>query len=110
MTAAHPRPHDSNLPAAASPPLGEDLPSTEFPMRVIVDVTDGLDGVMRVATMLRARRYLVRNLAVDLHEGVAVSKVRATVLLTASDADLLLRRLRRISVVTSASTPDGSAT
>jgi hypothetical protein len=110
MTPAHPRPHDGNPPAAASSPLGEDLPSAESPIQLIVDVTDGLDGVMRVATMLRARRYLVRNLTVDLREGVAVSEVRATVLLTARETDLLLRRLRRIGVVTSASTPDGPAT
>jgi hypothetical protein len=66
---------------------------------VVIHVTSGLDGVVRVATMLRGRRYRVRDLAVDVREGVLVSEVRATVLLTAAETGLLLERLRRLAVV-----------
>jgi hypothetical protein len=96
---------DSRAPSTGTPsPLGEDLRHTEFPLHrnVIVHVTGGLDGVMRVAMMLRGRRYRVRDLAVDVREGVLVSEVRATIALTISDTDLLLNRLRRLTVVHSA--------
>lgn len=69
---------------------------------VTVQVTGGLDGVVRIATMLRGRRYRVRDLAVDVREGVVVSEVRATVVLTASETALLLERLRRLATVVSA--------
>jgi hypothetical protein len=70
--------------------------------RVAVRVADGLDGVLRVASVLRGRRYRVRDLALDVREGVVVSEVRATVLLTAPETDLLLERLRRVVAVISA--------
>ena len=68
---------------------------------MIVQVTGGLDGVVRIATMLRGRRYRVRDLAVDVREGVVVSEVRATVVLTATETALLLERLRRLATVVS---------
>ncbi|GAA0927027.1 hypothetical protein [Pseudonocardia zijingensis] len=79
-------------------------PAPEYPVHrsVVAHVTGGLDGVLRVATVLRGRRYRVRDLAVDIREGVVVSEVRATVLLTASETTLLLERLRRLASVTSA--------
>lgn len=82
--------------AAAGPP--------EFPAHraVVVGATGGLDGVVRIATMLRGRRYRVRDLAVQVREGVVVSDIRVVVVLTASETDLLLERLRRLSVVLSA--------
>jgi hypothetical protein len=102
MTTAYPCAHDMSVGDSRAPLAAASSPSggAEFPMRVIVDATDGLDGLIRVAMMLRARRYRVRNL--NFHEGVMAGEVRATVLTTASEAELLLRRLRRITVVTRA--------
>ena len=109
MTSTLPRPHSSvraetaDSSSAPSPSLTDPRPA-EFPMHrnVIVQVTGGLDGVVRIATMLRGRRYRVRDLAVDVREGVVVSEVRATVVLTASETALLLERLRRLATVVSA--------
>jgi hypothetical protein len=69
---------------------------------VVVQVTAGLDGVLRVAAMLRGRRYPVRDLTVDVHEGATASELRATVLLSGPDTDLLLERLRRMPAVLAA--------
>lgn len=98
MTRAVPRPQDP------FPHADEDVRTTAFPAHrtVIVLVTGGLDGVVRIATVLRGRRYRVRELAVDVREGVVVSEIRATVVLTASETDLLLERLRRLPAVVSA--------
>ena len=87
MTSTLPRPHDL-------------LPHPTH-RAVIILVTDGLDGVLRVAMMLRGRGYRVRDLAVDVREGVVVSEIRATVVLTAPENDLLLERLRRMPAVIS---------
>jgi hypothetical protein len=78
--------------------------TTEYPMHrcVVVHVDGGLDGVLRVLTTLRGRQYRVRDLAVQVHEGVRVSEVRATVVLTADHTDLLLDRLRRLPAVLTA--------
>ena len=65
-------------------------------------VIDGLDGVLRVVTLLRGRGYRVRDLTVDVREGVVESRVSCTVVLTAADAHLLVLRLRRMPVVVSA--------
>jgi hypothetical protein len=76
----------------------------EFPTHrcVTVQLTDGLDGAHRVISMLRTRRYAVRDLRVSICEGVVVSEVRCTVVSTAADIALLLERLRRIPVVVAA--------
>ncbi|SDG72748.1 hypothetical protein [Pseudonocardia oroxyli] len=71
---------------------------------VVAEVTAGLDGVLRVTTMLRGRRYRVRDLTVDVHEGARASELRTTVLLTADEAALLLERLRRMPAVLAART------
>jgi hypothetical protein len=110
MTRVVPRPHDPsggshpNPRVAASPHADQEVRPTAFPMHrtVIILVTGGLDDVMRVAMMLRGRRYRVRDLAVVVREGVVVSEIRATVVLTASETDLLLERLRRLPSVISA--------
>jgi hypothetical protein len=106
MTSTLPRPHSSARAeitgsSRASSPVATDPWPAEFPMHrsVIVHVTGGLDGVVRIAMMLRGRRYRVRDLAVDLREGVVVSEMRATVVLTASETALLLERLRRLAAV-----------
>ncbi|MGE3289603.1 MAG: hypothetical protein AB7J32_26380 [Pseudonocardia sp.] len=69
---------------------------------VTVYVTDGLDGVLRVVTLLRGRGYRVRDLTVDVREGVVESRMACTVVLTAAQAHLLVARLRRMPVVASA--------
>ena len=66
---------------------------------MLLHVTGGLAGVLRVVTMLHTRRYRVGDLAVEIREGEVVSEVRVTVVLIASEADLLLERLRRLPVV-----------
>jgi hypothetical protein len=66
---------------------------------LVVRMTAGLDGVVRVVTMLRGRRYRVRHLTVDVHEGASEGELRATVLLTDAEVDLLEERLRRMPAV-----------
>ncbi|MFD2473488.1 hypothetical protein [Amycolatopsis silviterrae] len=80
------------------------VPSPEFPVyrAVTAHVTGGLAGALRVMTLLHGRRYPVRNLDVDVREGVVESRVSCTLLLTAGETGLLLERLRRIPVVVSA--------
>jgi hypothetical protein len=69
---------------------------------VTAHVTDGLDGVLRVVTVLRGRRYRIRDLSVDVRDGVVESRVRCTLVLPAGELDLLLERLRRLPAVMSA--------
>jgi hypothetical protein len=52
--------------------------------------------------MLRGRGYRVRDLSVDIHEGVVESVFTCTIALSATDTELLLERLRRLPVVVSA--------
>ena len=40
--------------------------------------------------------YQARDLAIDVREGVVFSEVKATVAVTAAEAGLLLKRLRRL--------------
>ncbi|MFC4948761.1 hypothetical protein [Pseudonocardia sp. GCM10023141] len=70
--------------------------------RITTHVHDGLDGVLRVVTLLRGRRYRVRDLAVNVQEGVVASHVSCTVLLGADEHRLLVDRLRRMPSVVSA--------
>jgi hypothetical protein len=74
-------------------------PEPELHRRFTACITDGLDGATRVVMMLRGRKYRVRDLTLDLHDGHKLSEVRGTVLLTATEADLLVRRLQRIPSV-----------
>ena len=69
---------------------------------VTARVTDGLDGALRVLSMLRSRRYRVRDLGLDVREDGEASRVTCTVVLTRADLDLLLVRLRRVPAVVSA--------
>lgn len=69
---------------------------------VTVHVAGGLDGVLRVVAMLRGRGYRVRDLSVDVREGVVESRVDVTAVLTPDEAHLLLQRLRRTPAVVSA--------
>ena len=69
---------------------------------LITRVAGGLDGAVRVAMMLRGRNYRVRDLTVDVREEVVVSEVSVTVVVTATEAELLLKRLRRLPAVVSA--------
>ena len=52
--------------------------------------------------MLRGRNYRVRDLTIDVREEVVVSEVSVTVVVTATEAELLLKRLRRQPAVISA--------
>ena len=69
---------------------------------LITHVAGGLDGAVRVAMMLRGRNYRVRDLTIDVREEVVVSEVSVTVVVTATEAELLLKRLRRLPAVVSA--------
>jgi len=77
-------------------------PALPVEREFITHVTGGLDGAVRVAMLLRGRNYRVRDLAIDVREGVVFSEVRATVAVTAAEAELLLQRLRRLPAVVSA--------
>lgn len=55
-----------------------------------------------MVTMLRGRRYRIRDLSVDLREGVVETRVTCTVVLPADELPVLLERLRRLPAVTSA--------
>lgn len=78
---------------------GAELP---VPRAIAVQVTGGLDGALRVATMLRGRGYRVRDLSVDVREGLVESRVACTVALTVAETALLLERLRRLPTVVTA--------
>ncbi|UMP00075.1 ACT domain-containing protein [Amycolatopsis sp. EV170708-02-1] len=67
-----------------------------------VHVTDRLDGAARVVMLLRARSYRVRDMTVEVREGVVESRVQCTVWLGRDDVELLLCRLRRMPGVVSA--------
>lgn len=90
---------DALLPATRTKQAG-----TEFPVRrrVATHITGGLDGVLRIAGMLRTRGYRVLDLEISICDGVVESSVVCTVLIGTHEIDLLLERLRRIpSVVAS---------
>jgi hypothetical protein len=57
---------------------------------------------MRVISLLRGRQYRLRDLSINVQEGVVASTVSATVLLGAQEHTLLLNRLRRVPSVVSA--------
>lgn len=84
--------------------LETSLPAAEAPLyrSIVIHLTGGLDGVLRLVTVLRGRCYRVRDVRVDVREGVPESRIDATVLLTASDTALLLARLRRVPMVVTA--------
>ncbi len=48
--------------------------------------TGGMDGALRIGTALAACGYTVRDFAVDVREGIAVSSVTCTVSLTSAEA------------------------
>jgi hypothetical protein len=65
-------------------------------------VTGGIDGVVRVALVMRNRGYRLRDFSVEVHEGVAETPVRLTAVVTPDEGRLLLDRLRRLPSVVSA--------
>lgn len=69
---------------------------------ITAHVVGGLDGVLRVVTLLRGRRYRVRRLEIEVADSVLETRVECTVMLAASGSDLLLERLRRLPTVVSA--------
>jgi hypothetical protein len=78
--------------------------SDPAPLRLVtVEVDGGLDGVLRVATLLRGRAYDVRHLSVAIDPGSADgSRVRCAVALPEGAGYTLLERLRRLPSVLSA--------
>ncbi|VVJ17495.1 Uncharacterised protein [Amycolatopsis camponoti] len=78
--------------------------AAEFPLHrtVAAHVVGGLAGVLRVVSLLHSRRYPVRNLRIDVRDGVVESRVECTVWLTATATALLLERLNRMPAVVSA--------
>ncbi len=89
--------------SSSSGPRRSAVPSdVPVPRAVTAHVTDGLDGVLRVVMVVRGRRYRVRDLSVDVRDGVVESRVRCTLVLPAGELDLLLSRLRRLPAVMSA--------
>lgn len=68
---------------------------------VFIRVANGFDGALRVAQLLRGRRYRVRDLAIEVRDGDASAALQVTVVLAAVQRELLLERLRRVPVVRS---------
>lgn len=93
-----PKPNDD---APVDAPARHLRPEPSLHRRFVASISGGLDGAVRVAMMLRGRNYQVRDLTVDIHEGVELSEIRATILLTAAEADLLVKRLQRMPAVVS---------
>ena len=64
--------------------------------------TDGIDGVCRVATVLRHSGYRVRDFTADVREGIVLSSLTCTVSLTPEEtedfADLLAELPTVVSV------------
>ena len=67
---------------------------------VTAHVSGGLESALKVVSMLHGRRYVVRDLGVQV--GADRSSVTCTALVTSAERDLLLARLRRLPVVVSA--------
>jgi hypothetical protein len=61
--------------------------------------TQGMDGVLLVAAELRACGNLVKEMAVDVREGVGCSELTCSVSMTAEEAEAFQARLRRIPAV-----------
>ncbi|WP_414706230.1 ACT domain-containing protein [Pseudonocardia sp. HH130629-09] len=57
-------------------------------------MTDADDGLYKVLTVLRSRRWKVRSLQVDM--SAEISRVDLVVARDGRDADLLLEQLRRV--------------
>lgn len=96
-----PSPQTGNPPSTA-PRWSAVVSDVPVHRAVTAHVADGLDGVLRVVTVLRGRRYRIRDLNVEMRDGVVESRVRCTLVLPASELDLLLERLRRLPAVMSA--------
>jgi len=85
--------------AGPAPLVHTDRPAAPSYRRVAVRAIGGVDGLFRIVGLLRERRYRVRDMSVDVREGVVESTVRCTVLLNGDDLGLLLHRLRRLPQV-----------
>lgn len=63
--------------------------------------TDGIDGVCRVATLLRQSGYRVRDFSADVREGVPLSSLTCTVSLTSDETEDFARLLAGLPTVVS---------
>ncbi|MEQ3553216.1 hypothetical protein WIS52_22330 [Pseudonocardia nematodicida] len=61
--------------------------ASRMPRRRTVVTGDGIDGVMRVASVLQACGRTLREFAVDVREGVAYSSVTCTMSMTPDEAE-----------------------
>jgi hypothetical protein len=94
-----PKPPNDHVPVDAS--ARQLRPEPSLHRGFVASISGGLDGAVRVAMMLRGRNYQVRDLTFDIHEGAVLSEIRATILLTAEESDLLIKRLHRMPTVVS---------
>ena len=78
------RPTTFTFPAGSGGP--EDIAS-RMPRRHTVVTSDGMDGVMRVATALQSCGRILREFCVDVREGVAYGSVTCTMSMTPAEAD-----------------------
>jgi len=69
--------------------------------RHTIVTTQGMDGVLAVTAELRASATLVKELAIDVREGVGCSEVTCSVSMTAEEAAEFAARLRTLDAVSS---------
>ncbi|WP_214368552.1 hypothetical protein [Pseudonocardia sp. H11422] len=69
--------------------------------RHTVVTSGGMDGVLRVATMLQNCGHPVRDFSVDVREGVIYSSLSCTISMTAAEAQAFVDRVLAISSVVS---------
>ncbi len=67
--------------------------ASRMPRRHTVVTSDGLDGVMQVATALQACGRTLSEFAVDVRDGVAYSSVTCTMSLTPAECDDFAHRM-----------------
>ena len=67
--------------------------ASRMPRRHTVVTSDGLDGVMRVATALQACGRTLSEFAVDVRDGVAYSSVTCTMSMTPTECDEFAHRM-----------------
>jgi hypothetical protein len=75
--------------------------ATRRPFRCRVQLAEGFDGVVRIASMLRQRGYIVREFATELGDNDASTALTCTLAVTTEEAQLWVRRLERLPTVLS---------
>lgn len=75
--------------------------SVRHPFRCRVLVADGFDGVVRIASLLRQRGYIVLDFATELCADTASTVLTCTLAVSDDEAGLWVRRLERLPTVVS---------